>query len=162
MTFEEYRDVIRNGERIDWHGIMVPEVLITGRVRSIANMIMESLTKYEMEISELRKGTKEREKKQNYYDKLFQNVRNLPYNSNGLINDVYMVKYKRIMAEIEEENKEKTKPKTRRTRKPKASPTTKPKVDTSTKKVEEKKEEPTETPVVKGRRGRNKLIFGNK
>ncbi len=159
MTFDEYKQEILNGEKMEWYDTMVPRKLVTPRVSAIANMIIESLHKMEAELSDMRNGTKEKIKKQNYVDSVWLNIRHLPYTSNGLIADCYMKKYKRIIAEVEEKEK-KTKPKTRKTRKPKASPTTKPKKDTS--KVEEKKEEPTETPVVKGRRGRNKLIFGNK
>jgi hypothetical protein len=156
MTFDEYKEEILNGEKMEWYGTMVPRKLVTSRVSAIANMIIDSLDKMEAELSDMRNGTKEKIKKQNYMDTVWLNIKHLPYTSNGLIADCYMVKYKRIIAEAEEKEK-KTKPKTRKTRKPKASSTTKPKNDTS--KVEEKKE-PT-TPVVKGRRGKNsKLIFG--
>lgn len=157
MTFEEYKEEILNGEKMEWYDTMVPRKLVTSRVSAIANMIVESLSKMEGELSDMRKGSKEQIKKQNYIDSAWLNIRHLPYTSNGLINDVYMKKYKQI---IEEAETKKTKPKVRKTRKPKVSTTTKPKDDTS--KVGDKKiEEPT--PVVKGRRGRkNNLIFGNK
>jgi hypothetical protein len=159
MTFEEYREEILNGEKMEWYETMVPRKLVTSRVSTIANMIVESLSKMEGELSDMRKGSKEQIKKQNYIDSTWLNIRHLPYTSNGLISDCYMVKYKRIIAEAEKETK-KTKPKVRKTRKPKVSTTTKPKDDTS-KGGDEKIEEPT--PVVKGRRGRkNNLIFGNK
>ena len=156
MTFEEYREVIMNGERVDWHGEMVPEILITGRVRFISDMVIESLAKLENEISDLRKGCKERESKERYLSILWTNIKHLPYSSNGLISDCYMIKYKRIVSEMEEMESKKPKPKTQKTRKPKISTTTKPKEDTS------KVKEETTTPVVKGRRGKNNnLIFGN-
>jgi hypothetical protein len=156
MTFEEYKDVILNGEKIEWYGTMVPQKLVTSRVYAITNMIVESISKMEGELSDMRKGSKEQISRQNYIDGTWLNIRHLPYTSNGLISDCYMKKYKRIIEESKKENK--TKPKVRKTRKPKVS-TTKPK-DTS--KGEGKKtEEPT--PVVKGRRGKNNnLIFGNK
>jgi hypothetical protein len=157
MTFEEYKDVILNGEKIEWYGTMVPQKLVTSRVYAITNMIVESISKMEGELSDMRKGSKEQISRQNYIDGTWLNIRHLPYTSNGLISDCYMKKYKRIIEESKKENK--TKPKVRKTRKPKVSTTTKPK-DTS--KGEGKKtEEPT--PVVKGRRGKNNnLIFGNK
>lgn len=153
MTFEEYKEEILNGEKMEWYGTMVPSKLVTNRVTTIANMVVESISKMEGDLSDMRNGSKEKASKQGYVDGLWLNVRHLPYTSNGLISDSYMTKYKRITEEAE-----KTKPKTQKTRKPKVTPTTKPKVDTS--KVEGKKEEPT-TPVVKGRRGKNNnLIFG--
>jgi hypothetical protein len=154
MTFDEYKEEILNGEKMEWYDTMVPRKLVTPRVSAIANMIVENLHKMESELSDMRNGTKEKIKKQNYVDSVWLNVRHLPYTTNGLISDCYMKKYKRIIAEAQE--KEVKKPKKRKTRKPKVSTTTKPKKDTSNK-VEEK--EPT--PVVKGRRGKNsKLIFG--
>jgi outer membrane biosynthesis protein TonB len=170
MTFEEYREEIRNGEREEWYGELVPRKLITARVRAIATMVEESLNKMEMELDEIHGNSKQKESKKRYIDQRWDHIKTLPYHSNGLINDVYMVKYKKIIAEIEkeEESKKKTKPKTRKPRTKKAD--TKPKVEkpTSVKntqvetkpKEESKKEEPTTT-VVKSRRGRNsKLIFG--
>jgi hypothetical protein len=158
MTFDEYKEEILNGERVEWYGEMVPKKLLTPRVHAIANMIVDSLNRMESEMDEMHGNTKGKENKKRYIDDRWHHIRTLPYHSNGLIHDAYMYKYKRIMEEVEK-NKEKTKPKTRKTRKPEASPTPKPKNDTS-KKVEEKKEEPTPT-VVKGRRGKNsKLIFG--
>jgi hypothetical protein len=132
---------------------MVPIKLITPVVNSIANMIVEDVNKTESEISDLHKG-KERDNKENYIKSVWSNVRNLPYTSNGLINDSYMVKYNKIIKEFEE-RVEKTKPKVRKTRKPKVDVTTKPKENTS------KVDEETTTVVVKGKRGKNNnLIFG--
>jgi len=157
MTFDEYKEEILNGAKMEWYNTMVPKKLVTPRVSIIANMIVENLYKMESELSDMRNGSKKKIKKQNYIDSVWMNIRYLPYTTNGLINDFCMNKYKRIIEEFEEEKK--TKSKKRRTRKPKNSPTTKHKKDTP-KKVKEKKEEPT-TPVVKRRRGRNnKLIFG--
>jgi hypothetical protein len=156
MTFEEYKEEIMNGEKMEWYGTMVPRKLVTSRVSTIANMIVENLSKMEGELSDMRKGSKEQLKRQNYVDNSWLNVRHLPYTTNGLISDVYMKKYKRIIEEVEEKEK-KTKPKKRKTRKPKYNPTTKPKKDMSNKVGDEP------TPVVKGRRGKNNnLIFGNK
>ena len=159
MNLEEYKEIIKNGEREEWYGDLVPSVLLTKKVRVIADMIMENVLKLEGTVTDFRKGTKERTRSENYLDGLKKNVANLPYTSNGLITDTLMAKYKRIMVEIEKEKESKTKPKTRKTRKPKTDTTTKPKKDTS--KGEVKNEETT--PVVKVRRGKNNnLIFGKK
>jgi hypothetical protein len=159
MTFDEYKEEILNGEKMEWYGTMVPRKLVTNRVSTIANMIVESISKMEGELSDMRKGSKEQIKRQNYVDSIWLNIKHLPYTSNGLINDVYMKIRKQIIEEAEKEGK-KTKPKVRKTRKPKVSTTTKPKDDT-VKGKGKKTEEPT--PVVKGRRGKNNnLIFGNK
>ena len=156
MTFDEYKEIIKNDERIDWYGKMVPEKLVNGRVRQMANMIVDSISKTEMEIDELRKGTKERIKKQEYIDKVWENVRNLPFTQNGLINDVYMVKYKKILEELEKENKGKTKPKTTKPRTKKVTQKTE-----TPKKVEKTEVTSEEPKVVSKRRGKNsKLIFG--
>ena len=103
MTFEEYKEVIKNGERVEWYGIEVPSALITNRVRALADMVINSLNHLDVEISDLRKGTKELTKKQVYYDAVYRNVQNLPYKMNGLIDDFYMAKRYQIEAEIEEE-----------------------------------------------------------
>jgi hypothetical protein len=147
MTFEEYKEVILNGEKMEWYEIMVPRKLVTNRVFTIANMIVGSISKMESELSDMRKGSKEQIDRQSYIDGIWLNIIHLPYTSNGLINDIYMKKYKQI---IEEDKK--TKPKVRKTRKLK---------DDMSNVQEKKTEEPT--PVVKGRRGKNNnLIFGNK
>ena len=103
----------------DEYGDLVPSVLLTKKVRVIADMIMENVLKLEGTVTDFRKGTKERTRSENYLDGLKKNVANLPYTSNGLITDTLMAKCKRIMVEIEKEKESKTKPKTRKTRKPK-------------------------------------------
>jgi hypothetical protein len=151
MTFDEYKEEILNGERIEWYDTMVPKKLVTPQVHALANMVRDSLLKMESEVSDMRKS-KEKDSKERYIESRWSHIRTLPYHSNGLIADSYMAKYRRIIEE-DEKKKEKTKPKTRKVRKRKAP--TKPKVE---KKVEENKEP---TPVVKGKRGKNsKLIFG--
>ena len=158
MTFDEYKEEILNGEKMEWYGTMVPRKLVTNRVSTIANMIVESISKMEGELSDMRKGSKEQIKRQNYVDSIWLNIKHLPYTSNGLINDVYMKIRKQIIEEAEKEGK-KTKPKVRKTRKPKVSTTTKPKDDTAKGKGK-KTEEPT--PVVKGRRGKNNYMTNTK
>lgn len=167
MTFDEYKDVILNGERVEWYGEMVPAKLLTPRVHAIASMVVDSLNKMEADLDEMHGNSSGKQSKQRYINDRWHHIRTLPYHSNGLIHDAYMHKYKKIMEE-DEKNKEKGKPKTRKPRNKKAD--TKPTVEkpTSVKntqvekpKVEDKKEEPTPTVVVKGRRGKNsKLIFG--
>jgi outer membrane biosynthesis protein TonB len=157
MTFEEYKDVILNGERVEWYGELVPKKLLTPRVHAIANMIVESLNKMESELDGIHGNSKEKASKQRYINDRWHHIKTLPYHSNGLIHDAYMAKYKRIIEE-DEKNKEKTKPKKRRTRKPKVED----KKVTTPKKVEKKETTPEkENVVVKGRKTKNsKLIFG--
>lgn len=162
MTFEEYKDIITNGERVDWYGVTVPSDLITMRVRVMSQSIEDSLNKLESDIEELKKGSKERITKQGYMDVLLNNIRNLPYTNNGKIDDFYMEKRKSIEKEIEE-NKPKVKPKVTRTRKPKEVVKTpepeKVLIEESKPNVEEKVV--TSEVVVKSRRGKkNNLIFG--
>jgi hypothetical protein len=155
MTFDEYRDIIRNGEKTDWYGEQVPMDLINNNVMTITNMIIDGLAQVEMDINELKKGSKERSSKQDYYDKVMDNVRKLPYSQNGMINDCYLFKYKKIISEIEKEELEKNKKTTskKRVTKPKAIKEEKPKL--------EDKEEIKEEPKVRSRRGKsNSLIFG--
>ena len=160
MTFDEYRDIIRNGEKTDWYGEQVPMDLINNNVITITNMIIDSLAEIEMDINELKKGSKERLAKQNYHDKVMDNVRKLPYSQNGMINDCYLFKYKRIIKEIEEEELEKVKNK-KKTRKKRV---VKPKVNKEEKpKLEDKEEVKEDKPKVRSRRGKsNSLIFGKK
>jgi hypothetical protein len=162
MTFEGYKEIITNGERVDWYGVTVPRDLITMRVRVMSQTIEDSLNKLESDIEELRKGSKERVSKQGYIDVLLNNIRNLPYTNNGKIDDFYMLKRKRIEKEIEE-NKPKVKPKTTRTRKPKETvkkPEPEKVLDEEPKVDIPKKEEKPEV-VIKSRRGKkNSLIFG--
>ena len=160
MTFDEYKKIILNGERIDWYGDMVPVKLLTPQVHAIASMIVESLNRMESEVDDMHGNSTTKQSKKRYIEDRWRHVRTLPYHSNGLIHDSYMHKYRKIMEEAEK-NKEKVKPKESKTRKPKDSPTPKPKDTTSkVEKKDEKTKEPTTT-VVKGRRGKNsKLIFG--
>ena len=65
MTFDEYKEEILNGEKMEWYGTMVPRKLVTNRVSTIANMIVESISKMEGELSDMRKGSKEQIKRQN-------------------------------------------------------------------------------------------------
>jgi hypothetical protein len=159
MEFDRYKEIIKNDERVDWYGEMVPETLITTSVRTLAVSIAEGIIDLEGELTDYKKGSKEWISKENYLLGLKKNLQHLPYTSNGLINDVYMVKYRRIIKEIEKESPKK-KPKTLKTRKPNDNTTPKPNDVTPTVECEK---EPTETPVVKSRRGKNyNLIFGKK
>lgn len=176
MTYEEYKEVLKNGERVDWYGEMVPVVLLTGRVRSIANMVISHISEMEDTLSEYPVG-KSRTSRKRSIERSWENVRTLPYTQNGLIYDFFMIKYKRIMEELEKEGSKPPKPIKKVTSKREKSkklteekPTrvkntqveTKPKKE-KVKEVQEKVEKPEEQPKpkVKGRRTKNsKLIFG--
>ena len=157
MTFDEYREEIINGNKVEWYETMVPEKLITRRVMAIADMMMEGITKLEGEITDHKKGSKERGGKERYLGSQLHTIRHLPFNNNGLIDDFYLVKYRKITDELEKEKPKETKPKRRTTRKP-------PVVDDEV--VEEEPKVETEEkpkPVTKSRRGKNHdLIFGKK
>lgn len=141
MEYEKYRDILMNGERIDWYGEMVPFDLITYKVRLMADSILEGISKVESDISELRGGDIKK-RKQDYVDKLKQNIRNLPYTENF---DVYMMKRREIEAEMEKLKKQK--PKKTRSKKE------------TTPKVEKKTED--EPKVTSNRKTKNSnLIFG--
>jgi len=153
MTFDEYREEIINGNKVEWYETMVPEKLITRRVMAIADMMMEGITKLEGEITDHKKGSKERGSKEGYLASQLHTIRHLPFNHNGLIDDFYLIKYRKITDELE-----KDKPKKQTTRKLKP-----PIVDDEVPKVEPKVEtEGKPKPVVtKSRKSKNNdLIFG--
>jgi hypothetical protein len=114
---ERYEKILREGKRVDWHGDMVPEDLITKSVELWASMIIDELHLLEGTLSDLKGVAKE--KRQHYVNGLWNNVKHAPYTLNG---DVYMKKKRRI----EEELKEKETPKkTTRRRKTATKKTTK-------------------------------------
>jgi hypothetical protein len=130
MTNEQYEKILREGEKVDWYGAMVPEELLTPKVRYWCSMVVEELNKLEASLSDL-KGTS-KEKRQNYINGLWNNVRNAPYTLN---NDVYMKKRKRIEAELEEKEKPK---KTTRKRRQTTKKKTTTKASTTSKKTSTK------------------------
>ena len=158
MTIEEYKEILKNGERTDWYGEEVPVVLITPVVKAIADMMIISINDLELEIDETTVGTKKTSKKR-YLNDLWNTIKVLPYRQNGLIHDFTLAKYKRIMAEIEEEEKKnkKTKPKTTRTRKKKVVEKEETKKDVKEEKVNE--EVKVEKPKTRKTKNSN-LIFG--
>tara|TARA_Y100000389_G_C17466878_1_gene526465 strand:- start:1710 stop:2198 length:489 start_codon:yes stop_codon:yes gene_type:complete len=161
MTIEEYKEILKNGERTEWYGEIVPEVLITPLVKAIADMMLKSISDLEFEIDETTVVTKKVSKKR-YLNDLWNTIKVLPYRQNGLIYDFTLAKYKRIMAEIEEEEKKnkKTKPKTTRTRKKKVVEKEETKEDVKTEKIEEEvKVEKTKKPRTRKTKNSN-LIFG--
>jgi hypothetical protein len=118
ISEKQYEKIIKEGNRVDWYGDLVPEELITHQVRQMATMITENIDVMESD-SEL-KG-KLKTKRADYIKKLWQNVRNLPYRLNG---DFTLKKKKRIESEVEVVEKKKKVKKTRKK-------TTKPKTKTS-------------------------------
>lgn len=158
MTIEEYKEILKNGERTEWYGEEVPVVLITPVVKAIADMMIKSIGDLELEIDETTTATKKASKKR-YLNDLWNTVKILPYRQNGLIHDFTLAKYKRIMAEIEEEEKKnkKTKPKTTRTRKKKVVEKEETKKDVKEEKVNE--EVKVEKPKTRKTKNSN-LIFG--
>ena len=161
MTIEEYKEILKTGERTEWYGEMVPVKLITPLVKAIADMMITSINDLELEIDETTVATKKTSKKR-YLNDLWNTIKVLPYRQNGLIHDFTLAKYKRIMAEIEEEekNNKKTKPKTTRTRKKKVVEKEETKEDVKTEKIEQEvKVEKTKKPRTRKTKNSN-LIFG--
>lgn len=123
MTNSEYEKILKKSEKTDWYGVEVPKDLINGSVLMWSHELKSEIDKIESELSELR-GT-DLDKRKGYLNALYNNLKNAPYTING---DFYLIKKKRIEAEIEEENKKavkKTKPKTTTTKKKTSNTTTK-------------------------------------
>lgn len=117
MDYESYKKIIRDGERVNWHGIMVPVELINDRVIQQETMMVSGLSDLESDLSESKRGTPTWTKINKYIEIVKENIRRIPYTQNGLINDCYMVKYNRILKEIEGEKTVEPKPKKSKTRK---------------------------------------------
>jgi hypothetical protein len=96
MTDMEYENILIKGKKIDWHGVQVPEKLITSLVTIRANQIIEQINKYESI------GFKS---KNDYIEKLWLTIKNLPYSMNG---DFYLIK-KTTIEQNQKDKKEKVK-----------------------------------------------------
>lgn len=96
MTYIEYEKILTKGKKVDWHGVQVPEKLITDSVTMKANQIIEQINKYE--------GIDLKPNKE-YINKLWSNIQILPYTMNG---DFYLIK-KRTIEENGKVKKEKVK-----------------------------------------------------
>lgn len=103
----EYEKILREGKKVEWYGEMVPEDLITTVVKQWSDSVVRELNKLESTVSELR--GKDREKKEKYIKKLWNNIKDAPFTLNG---DVYMVKKKRIEEELSKKEGKKTKKRT--------------------------------------------------
>ena len=101
MNNNKYEKILKEGVRIEWYGVEVPEELITPLVKFASDNLIHEVNKLESELEEYVGVTKD--KKKAYIDSLINNIRNMPYTLN---NDVYMIKKKKIDKELEE-NKEK-------------------------------------------------------
>ena len=146
MTFNEYREIILNGDRVEWYSEMVPSELLTSRVYMIASIVIESLNKIESELDNMHGNSISKQTKRNYLESRWNYIKTLPYHSNGLINDSYMIKYKKIIDE-DKKNKEKVKHKS-------------PKLRIIEKDINDEKLKSDNT-IDSGKKGKNsKLIFG--
>jgi hypothetical protein len=108
MNFKNYENLIKNGVRVDWYGVDVPEELITPLVKFASDGLSHEINKLESELNDS-VGTS-KEKKKAYISLLKSNLQNLPYTLNG---DAYLKKKERIEQTIKE-----TKPTTKKPRKP--------------------------------------------
>ena len=97
LSYKEYEQILRRGKRVDWYGIDVPEKLVAPGVKAVAEQIIEQINIY--------KGV-DSDKKNNYIETLWANIKDLPYKLNG---DCYLLKKKEIEEKIDIEGK--TKPK---------------------------------------------------
>jgi len=109
MNNEDYEKIIREGNKTEWHGVNVPEDLLTPLVKFAAEGLSNEIYKLESLIDSLTGVSLERRKR--YIKTLKYNLQSMPYSLN---NDAYLKKKKRIETQIEEENKKKT-TKTKRT-----------------------------------------------
>jgi len=97
-----YEDLIRNGERVEWYGSMVPEGLLNNLVKTWSNNLTSEIDKLESTLSDLRGNSLE--KRKSYIQNLKISLQNAPYSLNG---DFYLKKKTRIESQIKEENKNK-------------------------------------------------------
>ena len=97
-----YEDLIRNGERVEWYGSMVPEGLLNNLVKTWSNNLTSEIGKLESTLSDLRGNSLE--KRKSYIQNLKISLQNAPYSLNG---DFYLKKKTRIESQIKEENKNK-------------------------------------------------------
>lgn len=106
MDNKLYEKILREGEKRDWYGVEVPKDLISNSISMAGENLSHELDKLESTLDEL-KGTS-RDKRAAYIEVVRINLRSLPYRLNG---DFYLIKKKRIEAEILEleKNKKKTK-----------------------------------------------------
>lgn len=89
MNNNKYEKILKEGVRIEWYGVEVPEELITPLVKFISDNLIHEVNKLESELGEYVSTTKD---KKAYIDSLINNIRNISYTLN---NDVYMIKKKR-------------------------------------------------------------------
>lgn len=97
-----YEDLIRNGERVEWYGSMVPEGLLNNLVKTWSNNLTSEIDKLESTLSDLKGNSLE--KRKSYIQNLKISLQNAPYSLNG---DFYLKKKTRIESQIKEENKNK-------------------------------------------------------
>lgn len=132
MNTEKYEKILKEGERVDWHGVQVPVDLLNTKVSEWSNILKGEIDKLESELSDL-KGV-QLDKRKAYLKALYNNLHNSPYKLNG---DFYLIKKRRIEKEMEEESKKKT-----------------------TKKDKKPSKETTKTVEVSRRTKKSDLIFG--
>ena len=100
MNSVKYEKAVKEGERVDWYGVMVPEELITESVLVWSNSLVDEINKLESELIDIRGASLDKRKA--YIKSLQKNLQNAPYCLNG---DFYLKKKERFEAEIEELNK---------------------------------------------------------
>ena len=110
MDNKLYEKILLEGERVDWHGYMVPKDLITESVITWSTVLIREIDKLESELNEV-KGVSA-DKKRNYIETLRNNLKNCPYMLNG---DFYLKKKKRVDEQIKENSKKEVKKKPTKT-----------------------------------------------
>lgn len=102
MEYSRYEKIIKTNKKIDWYGSEVPEGLITPLVNFASEGLSHEINKLEAELNDYSGVSKE--KKKGYINALIHNLQNLPYTLNG---DTYLIKKKKIVSEISEEQPKK-------------------------------------------------------
>jgi hypothetical protein len=93
---ERYKKIVKEGERVDWYGDMVPKELITEKVKLMVQMVVKNIDILESTLADVRGSS--REKRKSYIDRLWTNIKEAPYRMNG---DFYL----KIKKEIESDEK---------------------------------------------------------
>ena len=91
MTNDTYEDIIRNDNKIEWYGVMIPERLKTKSVIEASRPMLNQIDLLESEVDSFKGISKT--KMSERIESIRANIQNLPYVLNG---DVYLKKKKRI------------------------------------------------------------------
>lgn len=100
MDKVKYKEIIKNGERVEWYGIKVPKELLSNLVITWATSLKKEIDSLESTLLDLNGSSLE--KRKGYIKGLISNIQNAPYSLND---DVYLKKKDEIELEMENETK---------------------------------------------------------